>query len=491
MSYQESEGMQFDTEKLWAIAWVVAAFLSLASGGMLGALAFALLGLDSLKSHQRKAEDYMLPGAPQPIGDATRLGAIPTEATEVYEPFNPQDLASIPTPQPPRPEPQPPVAVHVPVNVHNHMGQQAKPTPKTASPAQSDRRTSAPDLSLYPDPRERMMALLKAMAQSGLPLGTLLKHPFVWCWGQSQSGKTTIALLLTIARMAMGYRVSYFSTDDDYPRNLPWSRVEDSPEGYAVALDDAKETISKASKHALKGYGWLIDEMFAAYTEHGIKIQPILKCVLMKGAKTGAAVIGISQLDTSEAHGLKGVDDAWRRERVEIEAIHLEDELGERFPTGRYVVRRGESPEEWIMPEWMLTEQNQWGHFDPVVWVLNRFPELTAAKRSPQPPAKSAPTPAPESPRSTRTASPAWTDAIAPLNELYDRAVSTPDEDGLPVVEKLANYLQKKEQIDFRTLEKNWGKNNGFQGDELRDLLTVLTEQKRVAVWGDGIIWKG
>ncbi len=237
---------------------------------------------------------------------------------------------------------------------------------------------SAINLSAFTDPKERMTALIQRMAQEGFLLGTLLNHPFVWCWGRSQSGKTTIALMLAIARMVMGGKVAYFTTDNDYPREMPWSSVEDSPTGYADALESVREIISSANKGALKGQSWVFDEMLAASAEHSLEIQPLLICVLMKLAKTKGGVIGISQADTSTAHGLKGIDAAWRVERVSVEAIHEENEMGDRYPTGCYRVSKGEASEEWKIPGWMLTEKNQWGQFDPVVWMLKQFPELTS-----------------------------------------------------------------------------------------------------------------
>lgn len=267
------------------------------------------------------------------------------------------------------------VSLNPEINVHNHL-ERTNQAPKNVSPPQSDRRVSPPDLSLYPDVRDRMQILLKAMSESGFPLGTLLNHSFVWCWGRSQSGKTTIALLLAIARMAMGHKISYFSTDTDYPTTLNWMRIEDTPEGYAIALDDVRKKILDADKAQLKGVGCIFDEILEAYTEHEIEIQPLLKSVLMRGAKVGAGVIGISQADTSTAHGLKGIDSAWRDERLSIHAIHEENKTGERFPTGRYEVDRDGATEQWFLPEWMLGELNEYGQPDPVIWLIKFFPEL-------------------------------------------------------------------------------------------------------------------
>lgn len=367
--YDDLKNPGFETGKLWAIGWGVAAFLSVASGAMLGALAFALLAFDAIAEGER--DDELLPAGQNPF-------AIPA-GVSLIDP-TPQDQHRAAAPQ----SAPMPVTVQVTpdIDIHNHIGSGAgSRAVKPAAPAQSERRTAPPNLSLYDDPKQRMQVLLKAMAESGFPLGSLINHPFVWCWGRSQSGKTTIALMLAIARLAMGHRVSYFTTDDDYPRSLPWERVEDSPEGYSCALDDVAGTISEASKGGLMGHGWVFDEMFAAAAQHGIAIQPLLTTVLMKGAKTRGGAIGISQADTSSAHGLKGIDAAWRDERVSIQALHEEDELGDRHPTGRYVVSRGDSSEEWTLPEWMLTQLNQYGQPDPVVWMQQNFPELVSVQR--------------------------------------------------------------------------------------------------------------
>jgi hypothetical protein len=124
--------------------------------------------------------------------------------------------------------------------------------------------------------------------------------------------------------------------------------------------------------------------MFAAYGTYELELNPLLNAALMKLAKTCGTLIGISQVDTSGAHGLKNIDASWRSERVSIQAIHEEDELGDRSPTSRYIVTRGDESFEWSIPEWMLTELNEWGHPDPVVWLLNRFPELCKGQSNTQ-----------------------------------------------------------------------------------------------------------
>jgi hypothetical protein len=481
---QDFENPGFETGKIWAIGWGVAAFLSLASGGILGAIAFGLLAFDSIAEGERDDDDdrppHLMTGSnskalPAAYGNPFEpLPNTPPPFTGYIDPFAPFDQASeqaaeaftIPDgvdvfaePQEvPRMPVQPPVSVQVSpaIDIHNHIEPAAaQRAVRTASPAQSDRRTLAPDLSMYPDPKQRMQVLLKAMAQSGFPVGSLINHPFVWCWGRSQSGKTTIAIMLAMARLAMGHKISYFTTDDDYPSDLKWSRVEDSAEGYAFALDDVTATIVAASKGKLAGNGWVFDEMFAAYTQHGVAIQPLLTAVLMKGAKTRSGSIGISQADTSSAHGLKGIDAAWRDERVSIQALHVEDALGNRQPTGRYLVARGETDEEWILPEWMLTELNQWGSPDPVVWMQRHFPELGQTAFSGEPKNTEKPFSEPKNFRVAEKAeNPIENRGLSPVEVIFENdrktlftRFSVPFEQAKELVEKQVETLGKTEAI--------------------------------------------
>jgi hypothetical protein len=136
------------------------------------------------------------------------------------------------------------------------------------------------------------------------------------------------------------------------------------------------DTINTATKGSLAGYGWVFDEMLASGNQYGMDLTPLLTAVLMKGAKTRGCLIGISQADTSSAHGLKGIDAAWRGERIDVLAVDATDDMGDRSPSGRYIVTQAGEAEEWAIPEWMLTELNRYGVPCPVVWMLSRFPEL-------------------------------------------------------------------------------------------------------------------
>ncbi|NJM56324.1 MAG: ATP-binding protein [Synechococcales cyanobacterium RU_4_20] len=366
--------MNYSTENKSPVLWIgggVLAYLSL------GPIALAGVGLMYFGRHCKTVcdrngwtDDHLLNEArpvPQlaPVGEQTRLMAVDVDAVEVDAGEYPQSFEA------------PSVTVNAPTEIHNYIpgAERDRPHPKTAAPPQADRQTEAPDLSLYPDPKERMTVLLKALARSGFPLGKLLKHPFVWCYGRSQSGKTTIAMMLSAARIAMGSRIEYLSTDEDV-EPLAWCAVSLGDAHYSSGVERVTSIMNRATKGSLAGNGWVFDEMLAAAGQYKIDITGLLTAVLMKGSKTKGLVIGISQADTSSAHGLKGIDAAWREERISIEAIPTEDELGERSPSGRYLVTRGSESEEWAIPEWMLAELNQYLSPCPVVWMLKHFPEL-------------------------------------------------------------------------------------------------------------------
>ena len=76
---------------------------------------------------------------------------------------------------------------------------------------------------------------------------------------------------------------------------------------------------------------------------------------------------------------MKGTRHAIDYARVLIALVRAEDDMGEPHPTGEYLVTfPGEATQKWTVPSWMLTDLNQFGQPDPVLWVLNRIPELKA-----------------------------------------------------------------------------------------------------------------
>jgi hypothetical protein len=326
--------------------------------------------------------------------------------------------------EPPQPialghQPIAPNSITVPVSVNNYLSRERNgAAPKSAIPTPGQVQTEPPDLSLYPNPADRAMALMAAMAKAGMPIGAILKHPFVMAIGGSQSGKTSFSTVLSILRMATGCSCLYATVDDDVPP-VKWSKLASSPLRYVETMDEVAKTISAAGKGALQGQAWVFDEVLRSSQEFGADITKLLIPSLTKGAKTGGLLVVLTHAKTCSAHNLKpGFSEAWQRDRVAIEAQREGDEFGEYTPTGEYLVSIPEKePQLWRWPEWMLI------NLDPVGWVLDAFPEfkgkaLEGADRGQDMPLK--PT----------TAAPAWASmgqALSnPLSRSTDSALSSP-----------------------------------------------------------------
>jgi hypothetical protein len=239
--------------------------------------------------------------------------------------------------------------------------------------------------------KNRVTLLIAAMASQGFPIQRLIKHPFIWAYGQSQSGKSTIVNLVNCLRLGLGYRVSYATLDDDIAP-LRWDSLVKDEANYKDLLETLTELLKTAGKGSLDADCWTIDEFYQA--SQAMDLNPLIGQILAKGAKTKGKVSIISQLDTLEAHRLRGTRHAIDFARVLIAPVRAEDEMGEPHPTGEYLVTfPGEQTQKWTVPQWMLSDLNQFGQPDPVLWVLNRIPELKAGYQPPKPTqAHSAPT---------------------------------------------------------------------------------------------------
>jgi hypothetical protein len=402
---------------------------------------------------------------------------------------------------------QSPIAVHAHTNITNVLPgrQQAKPIGH-AIPAPGQVQTEPPDLSLYPDPADRAMALMTAMAKAGMPIGSILKHPFIMAIGGSQSGKTSIATALSVLRMATGCRCLYATVDDDVPP-VKWSKLAAAPLRYVEMMDEVAETISAAGKGALQGQAWVFDEVLRSSQEFGADITKLLIPSLTKGAKTGGLLIVLTHAKTVSAHNLKpGFSEAWERDRVAIEALRERDKFGEYSPKGEYLVTiPGEAPEVWRWPEWMLT------NLDPVGWMLDAFPEfkgkaIEGADRGQ------------DRPLAPATAAPAWAsaeygvlsadqDRSQPLNSAetlipaysslrtQHSALSTfqaaPEVD--PIVEAIIRWLEKKGDdgaVVSDVQAAHLPTMKGMNAQDIRECLDLLVAEqvieqvgKRYRIW--------
>src|SRR6476646_9590520 len=58
---------------------------------------------------------------------------------------------------------------------------------------------------------ERIESVMDALERDGFPIVQLIDEPFLWSYGESQSGKTTIINLVNACRLGLGFKVSYAS----------------------------------------------------------------------------------------------------------------------------------------------------------------------------------------------------------------------------------------------------------------------------------------
>ncbi|MBD1864536.1 MULTISPECIES: hypothetical protein [Trichocoleus] len=241
---------------------------------------------------------------------------------------------------------------------------------------------------------ERIELLMDALERDGFPIVRLIDEPFLWSYGESQSGKTTIINLVNACRLGLGFKVSYASTDNDFPP-LKWDRLAIGEAKYRDYLDTVVELASEAKKGQLEGTAFTLDEIFQVAQILELDLNPLMTAAIAKANKSRACYSFITQNDTLTGLKLEGVRDALENMRVFITAHAVRPEKrGRPHPSGSYTIQfpKGQ-PERWTLPAWILTETNGYGEPDPVQWVLNRLPELSASQARPVEPQQQAETP--------------------------------------------------------------------------------------------------
>lgn len=326
--------------------------------------------------------------------------------------------------------------------------------------------------------KNRVAMLIAAMASQGFPIQRLIKHPLLWFFGQSQSGKSTIANLVNCLRLGLGYRVSYATLDDDI-QPLRWDSLVKDEAGYRDLLETLTELLKDAGKGSLDADCWTIDEFYQA--SQTMDLNPLIGQILAKGAKTKGKVSIISQLDTLEAHGLKGTRHAIDNARVLIAPVRAEDDMGEPHPTGEYLVTfPGEQTQKWTVPSWMLSDLNQFGQPDPVLWVLNRIPELKAGYEPTKPAqAHSAPT---QQQRNQQALVSEFALDRAELERLYSIGQSqsqAPASQPLGEVEQTILDVLKKVYPNGMTISKLQGQRQLLKQQTSADLQTAIDGLER------------
>ena len=239
-------------------------------------------------------------------------------------------------------------------------------------------------LKAIADPKARLLRFCEMAAYDGFPIGTLAKKTWVWCYGPSQSGKSTISHLLSIVRIMRGFTVGYYSVDEDYPAAVAWATAELTPGSYKSGLATVAEAFQSADKGQLDGMSWTFDEVYRAVYDYGVDADPLAVRVCSKGTKARGCIIWITHNDNLKENGIESVSRAsLDSKRVLIEAILGESAEGDDKPSGKYEVTRNGSSSIWTLPEWLGGDER-----DPVDVMLEIFPEAiaSASPASAQPP---------------------------------------------------------------------------------------------------------
>lgn len=244
--------------------------------------------------------------------------------------------------------------------------------PQPTQPAKDE----APDLTSG-TLEQRINRLMDALERDGFPIIRLIDEPFLWSYGDSQSGKTTIINLVNACRLGLGFEVSYASTDNDFPL-LKWNRLAIGEQEYRDYLKTVVQIASKAQKGQLEGHAFTLDEIFQVAQVLELDLNPLMTAAIAKANKSRGCYSFITQNDTLAGLKLEGVKDALENMRVFITAHAIRPQKrGRPRPSGSYTVQFPKrQPETWTIPAWMLTDTNSYGEPDPVQWMLNRFPEL-------------------------------------------------------------------------------------------------------------------
>jgi hypothetical protein len=253
--------------------------------------------------------------------------------------------------------------------------------------AEASATDGAPDLSTG-TLEERIERVMDALERDGFPIVQLIDEPFLWSYGESQSGKTTIINLVNACRLGLGFKVSYASTDNDFPP-LKWDILSIGEAKYKDYLGTVVELASEAKKGQLEGTAFTLDEIFQVAQILDLDLAPLMTAAIAKANKSRACYNFITQNDTLTGLKLEGVRDALENMRVFITAHAVRPQKrGRPHPSGSYTVQFPKRPPEtWTLPGWILTDTNGYGEPDPVQWLLNRIPELGVSHSAPvQPP---------------------------------------------------------------------------------------------------------
>ncbi|MEP0873209.1 hypothetical protein NDA01_25945 [Trichocoleus desertorum AS-A10] len=335
---------------------------------------------------------------------------------------------------------------------------------------------------------QRIERLMDALERDGFPIVRLIDEPFLWSYGESQSGKTTIINLVNACRLGLGFKVSYASTDNDFPP-LKWDRLAIGEAKYKDYLNTLVELASEAKKGQLEGTAFTLDEIFQVVQILELDLGPLMTAAIAKANKSRACYSFITQNDTLTGLKLEGVRDALENMRVFISAHAVRPEKrGRPHPSGSYTVQFAKRPpEKWTLPTWILTDTNGYGEPDPVQWILNRFPELSGSQVTqarPVEPQHHAETPTPTQTRQQLESLLALEFNVTPQlpadSQLEQKAIA-------PHLQAIVDYFQKRgERLKPRDVSRaSLAALKNVSTDEIRGYMDELAKLNVLQCEGD------
>ena len=249
--------------------------------------------------------------------------------------------------------------------------------------------------------KKRAEELLNRLELSGCDLWSYINDPILVCQGTQQSGKSTLAVIVSVLEAALhGKRINYITSNGDiYP--VAFAAIGDGPDYYTELADYLKGLQKDQGGQDI----WIVDEISKQPYETTSSVWTQL---LSDFVKTGDLVRVIVHGTSAADMGLpKGRANQSKREITILAAKRALDIVGRkaartlmkggRYPSGQYQLQelQGDTlvdvPEERVqLPEWLQFEtytHPRTGEQIPcyVRSLLRYFPELDTRAQGAEP----------------------------------------------------------------------------------------------------------
>ena len=284
-------------------------------------------------------------------------------------------------------------------STHNPTGVSSLSLPSSVK----NRKSQAPDIEdlLQLSAQKRAEELLNQLELSGCDLWSYINDPILVCQGTQQSGKSTLAVIISVLEAAFyEKRINYITSNGDiYP--VAFAAIGDGPE-YYLQLADYLKTLQKDQGGEDI---WITDELSKQPYE---ATSAVWNQLLSDFIKTGDTVRLIAHGTSAADMGLpKGRANQSKKEITILAAKRAVDVVGKkaarhlmkggRYPSGQYQLQelQGDTlvdvPEERVqLPEWLQFEtytHPRTGEQIPcyVRSLLRYFPELDTRAKGAKP----------------------------------------------------------------------------------------------------------